>query len=243
MKERTIFYIMTECGCRITEDGLVRKSADKRIKICKEHGTTIDHRERTCMECGKVFEQSKSGQMSDFCQKCREKHLKQKMSDCQAALRSEAKEQLLEMTAGNPQKVWYVCEPCGCRVEQSGMTKIKSGPDFVFRCGEHLSKVNHREATCQWPGCTEIFHQSKSGYVSKFCPEHRMKNAVQVAQEYRENHSDTITIRGMTKGNPGCKEFHSFCGGKCVLNMFPGFECKIFPGFGLKKQEEGVKAA
>ena len=30
------------------------------------------------------------------------------------------------------QQIWYVCEDCGCRVPQSGMTKVKLGPDFVF---------------------------------------------------------------------------------------------------------------
>jgi len=93
------------------------------------------------------------------------------------------------------QQVFYVCEECGCRVPQSGMTKIKSGPDFVFRCANHLTKVHHREATCQWLGCNETFSQSKSGCISKFCPEHRRQNAAKVAQEYRENHSETFGTR------------------------------------------------
>jgi hypothetical protein len=101
------------------------------------------------------------------------------------------------------QEVWYVCE-CGCRVPQSGMTKIKKGPDFVFRCAEHLTRVHHREATCQWPGCTEIFHQSRSGYISEFCPEHRRQKAVKVAQEYRENHSDS-SVRAINRAKRSMK--------------------------------------
>jgi len=82
------------------------------------------------------------------------------------------------------QTVWYVCE-CGCRVTQDKMKKVKSGPSMVFRCAEHSSNVHHREANCQWPGCNEIFSQSKSGYMSQYCHPHRAANAAKARQEWR----------------------------------------------------------
>jgi len=96
------------------------------------------------------------------------------------------------------QQIWYVCEDCGCRVPQSGMTKVKNGKDLLFRCAKHLTKVHHREASCTWPGCKEIFPQSKSGYVSKFCPKHKKINKARVDQEYRESRVD-LNARAVKK--------------------------------------------
>ena len=78
--EQIIFYVMQECGCRITADSLEHQSSktsarpDSRVRVCREHSTLIDHRESYCTVCGDLFSQSKSGQMSAFCPVCRIEH-------------------------------------------------------------------------------------------------------------------------------------------------------------------------
>ena len=75
--EQIIFYVMKECGRRITADGLEHQRSktsnrpDSRARVCREHNTLIDHRESDCTVCGELFSQSKSGQMSKFCPGCR----------------------------------------------------------------------------------------------------------------------------------------------------------------------------
>jgi hypothetical protein len=82
--EQIVYYVMQECRCRITEDGLEyqtekssRGQRDSRVRICGEHGTRIKHRESNCSECGQLFEQVKCGQMSAFCPGCRSDHYKE----------------------------------------------------------------------------------------------------------------------------------------------------------------------
>jgi len=84
------------------------------------------------------------------------------------------------------QEVWYVCEGCGCRVPQSGLQKIKKGRGayFVYACFEHGTEVDHREAACLWEEdghvCGEVFEQSRKGVISRYCPEHRKQNTLEV---------------------------------------------------------------
>jgi len=70
-------YVMEECGCRITEDGLVtwsgktEKGSETRRRVCIKHGTRISHRVSNCIDCGIEIRQHKSGEMSLMCDKCK----------------------------------------------------------------------------------------------------------------------------------------------------------------------------
>ena len=78
MDEREVTYVMKTCNCLLNEEGLEYRYLGSRGKcrVCKDHGTSIDHREVDCTVCGASFEQSKSSKLSMFCPGCRhENHL------------------------------------------------------------------------------------------------------------------------------------------------------------------------
>jgi hypothetical protein len=75
-----VLYIMEECRCRVTEEGLrVIRANKSHHRVCREHRTRIAFRVTTCVDCGIEFEQHRSGQLSPRCEPCRTDEHHEKM--------------------------------------------------------------------------------------------------------------------------------------------------------------------
>lgn len=80
MEQHIVWYVMKECGCRVTSDGLGYQQLttsggySSRVRVCGTHGTRIDHREAECCSCGEIFSRGFGGKMPKRCQPCREEH-------------------------------------------------------------------------------------------------------------------------------------------------------------------------